>query len=143
MILNTGSTWDSRRHVRRIARHREFEPGGAAGLLGIGLNGGNAEGPSNGTFTNLGNSLVTQSFNSTVYQADDTVSLTRGRHNFKFGGLLQYDAIKVFYSGNSGELGNIVFGPDYTSSAAPAPLPILGAAARISSWACRRHLVAA
>ena len=77
-------------------------PGGVAGLLGIGLNGGNAEGPAGGTYTNLGNSMVTQSFNSTVYQADDTVSWTRGRHNFKFGGLLQYDSIKVFYSGNSG-----------------------------------------
>ena len=38
------------------------------------------------------------------------------------------DAIKVFYSGNSGELGNIVFGPDFTSSAAVGPWRIPGRA---------------
>src|SRR5580693_1773267 len=119
VILNTGSTFDpSVGAFGQAIGIANSNPTGLDGLLGIGLNGGNAEGPGSGTYTNLGNSLVTQSFNSTVYQGDDTVSWTRGRHNFKFGGLLQYDSIKVFYSGNSGELGNIVFGPDYTSSAA-------------------------
>ena len=127
VILNTGSTWDpSVGAFGESIGIANSNPGGVAGLLGIGLNGGNAEGPSGGTYTNLGNSVVTQSFNSSVYQADDTVSWTRGRHNFKFGGLLQHDAIKVFYSGNSGELGNIVFGPDYTSSAAVGALPNTG-----------------
>src|SRR5580693_3811827 len=119
VILNTGSTFDpSVGAFGQAIGIANSNPTGLDGLLGIGLNGGNAEGPGSGTYTNLGNSLVTQSFNSTVYQGADTVSWTRGRHNFKFGGLLQYDSIKVFYSGNSGELGNIVFGPDYTSSAA-------------------------
>ncbi|HUE44573.1 MAG TPA: hypothetical protein VMP12_13445, partial [Candidatus Sulfotelmatobacter sp.] len=93
---------------------------------GVGLNGGSAQGPAGGTYTTLGNSLVTQHFDSAVYQADDTVSWTRGRHNFKFGGMLQHDTINAFYSGNSGSLGNIVFGPDYTSSATANALPNTG-----------------
>src|SRR6266436_4653373 len=62
--------------------------------------------------------MVTQSFNSKVYQGDDSITWTRGRHTLKFGGEYMYDSIKVFYSGNSGQLGGMVFGPDFTASRA-------------------------
>jgi hypothetical protein len=127
VVVSTGSTWDPA--VGAFGESigiANSNPAGIAGLLGVGLNGGSAQGPATGTYTNLGNSLVTQHFDSTVYQGDDTVSWTRGRHNFKFGGMLQYDRINAFYSGNSGSLGNIVFGPDYTQSAAVDALPNTG-----------------
>ncbi|HEY2822303.1 MAG TPA: carboxypeptidase regulatory-like domain-containing protein [Candidatus Acidoferrum sp.] len=127
IIVNTGSTWDpSVGSFGESLGIANSNPAGIAGLLGVGLNGGSAQGPAGGTYTNLGNSLVTQYFNSTVYQGDDTVSWTRGRHNFKFGGMLQHETINAFYSGNSGSLGNIVFGPDYTSSATVNALPNTG-----------------
>jgi Carboxypeptidase regulatory-like domain len=122
IILNTGSTWDpSVGAFGESIGIANSNPAGVIGLLGVDFGGGSAEQPGNGTVTNIGNSFVTQSFNSTVYQAGDTVSWTRGRHNFKFGGSLQYDSIKVFYSGNSGELGNIVFGPNFTAAVAAPP----------------------
>ena len=62
--------------------------------------------------------MVTQSFNSKVWQYDDSITWTHGRHTFKFGGEYMFDNITVFYSGNSGELGNIVFGPNFTASSA-------------------------
>ena len=37
-----------------------------------------------------------------------------------------YDDINVFYSGNSGELGGMVFGPNFTASCADAPLKNTG-----------------
>ena len=37
-----------------------------------------------------------------------------------------YDSITVFYSGNSGELGGMTFGPDFTASSATAPLANTG-----------------
>src|SRR5580700_5973929 len=61
VILNTGSTFDpSVGAFGQAIGIANSNPTGLDGLLGIGLNGGNAEGPSSGTYTNLGNSLVTQ-----------------------------------------------------------------------------------
>jgi hypothetical protein len=119
VILNTGSTWDP--SVGKFGESIGIagsNPGSLDGLLGIGFGGGSPSSPGNGTLTNIGNSLVTQSFNSQVYQFDDSVTWIRGRHSFKFGGEFMYDDIKVFYSGNSGELGNMTFGPIFTASSA-------------------------
>jgi Carboxypeptidase regulatory-like domain len=127
VILNTGSTWDPAvGQFGQTIGIANSNPGSLVGLMGIGFGGGSPSGPGNGTLTNIGNSLVTQSFNSQVYQADDSVTWVRGRHSFKFGGEFMYDDIKVFYSGNSGELGNITFGPIFTASSATSPLKNTG-----------------
>lgn len=123
VILNTGSTWDP-----KVGKFGEgigianSNPAGLIGLLGLDFGGGTPTQPGTGTLNNIGNSLVTQSFNSTVYQGDDSISWTHGRHTFKFGGEYMWTSIKVFYSGNSGELGGMVFGPNFTASAPTNPL---------------------
>src|SRR5205807_1300376 len=119
VVLNTGSTWDT-----KVGKFGEAigipnsNPGALIGLLGLDFGGGTPSQAGNGTLTNIGNSMVTQSFNSKVYQADDSITWTRGRHTLKFGGEFMYDDIKVFYSGNSGELGNITFGSNFSASSA-------------------------
>ena len=97
-------------------------PAGLVGLLGLDFGGGTPTSPGNGTLTNIGNSMVTQSFDSKVWQGDDSVTWTRGHHTFKFGGEYMYDTITVFYSGNSGELGDMVFGPNFTASSPHRPI---------------------
>ena len=125
--LNTGTTWDPQvGSFGQTIGIANSNPSSLVGLLGIGFGGGNPSSPGNGTLTNIGNSMVTQSFDSTVYQADDSITWVRGRHSFKFGGEFMYNDIKVFYSGNSGELGNITFGPIFTASAATNPLKNTG-----------------
>jgi hypothetical protein len=122
VILNTGSTWDPA--VGQFGQSigiPNSNPAGVIGLLGLDFGGGTPTSPNNGTLTNIGNSLVTQSFNSQVYQFDDGITWSRGRHSFKFGGEYWFNIIKVFYSGNSGELGGMVFGPNFTASAPTIP----------------------
>jgi hypothetical protein len=97
-------------------------PAGLIGLLGLDFGGGTPTSPNTGTLTNIGNSSNTQSFNSQVWQFSDGITWTHGRHTFRFGGQYWFDIIKVFYSGNSGELGAMVFGPNFTASAPTAPL---------------------
>ena len=65
--------------------------------------------------------MVTQHFPSQVYQFDDGLTWTKGRHVFKFGGQYWFDIIQPFYSGNSGSLGGLTFGPNFTASAATKP----------------------
>lgn len=122
VILNTGTTWDPKVGAfgQTIGIAGSNPTGLDVGLLGVDFGGGSPSSPGTGTLTNIGNSMVTQSFNSTVYQADDSITWVRGRHSLKFGGEFMYDDIKVFYSGNSGELGNITFGSIFTASSATA-----------------------
>jgi Carboxypeptidase regulatory-like domain len=127
VVLNTGSTWDPKvGSFGQTIGIPNSNPAGLIGLLGLDFGGGTPTQAGTGTLTNIGNSMVTQSFNSTVYQVDDSIAWTRGRHTFKFGGEYMWDGIKVFYSGNSGELGGMVFGPDFTASAATNPLKNTG-----------------
>jgi Carboxypeptidase regulatory-like domain len=119
IILNTGTTWDpSVGAFGQTIGIPNSNPAGLIGLLGLDFGGGTPTSPGSGTLTNIGNSMVTQSFNSQVWQADDSITWTHGRHAFKFGGEYMRDSIKVFYSGNSGELGGMTFGPDFTASSA-------------------------
>ena len=83
-------------------------PSGINGLLSLGLG---------GIVGGIGNSLVTQSFDDHVWQADDSVIYTRGRHSFKFGFQYWREPIKTFYSGNNGELGFMNFNGSFTASA--------------------------
>jgi hypothetical protein len=127
IVLNTGTTWDPTVGAfGQTIGIANSNPAGLIGLLGLDFGGGTPTSPGGGTLTNIGNSMVTQSFNSKVWQADDSVTWTRGRHSFKFGGEYMRDIITVFYSGNSGELGGMTFGPNFTASAATSPLKNTG-----------------
>ena len=127
ITLNTGTTWDpSVGNFGETIGIPNSNPASLVGLLGLDFGGGTPTSPGNGTLNNIGNSMVTQSFDSKVWQLDDTVTLIRGRHTFKFGGEYMRDKITAFYSGNSGSLGGMVFGPDFTASAATNPLKNTG-----------------
>src|ERR1700682_111688 len=90
--------------------------------LGIGngnpanLNGLLALNFSNSALTNLGAAEQTQSFNDHVWQFEDGVSWTHGRHNLKFGGQLWRENINTFYAGNNGQLGLMDFDGRFTSN---------------------------
>ncbi|MGB2625046.1 MAG: carboxypeptidase regulatory-like domain-containing protein [Candidatus Acidiferrum sp.] len=119
IVLNTGTSWDpSVGAFGQTIGIPNSNPSGLDGLLGLVFGAGTPSSPGSGTLTNIGNSMVTQSFNSKVYQFDDGITWTHGRHTFKFGGQFWHDNITVFYSGNSGSLGNIIFGPNFTASSA-------------------------
>ena len=84
-------------------------PTGVPGLLAIQVGGGIAD---------IGAGESTASFDDHVWQFEDSVSVTRGRHNFKFGGQYWKQVIKTFYAGNSGELGHLIFNSNFTASSA-------------------------
>ena len=127
IYLSTGTVWDPKvGNFGQTIGIANSNPSGLSGLLGLGFGGGSPSGPGTGTLTNLGNSLVTQHFDSKVYQFDDGITWTRGRHSLKFGAQYWHDIITAFYSGNSGSLGNMVFGPDFTASAPTNPLQNTG-----------------
>ena len=119
IVLNTGSTWDpSVGQFGQSIGIAGSNPGNIDGLIGLAFGGGTPSSPNCGTINCIGNSLVTQSFNSQVWQYNDDITWTRGRHTFKFGGEYMFDIITVYYSGNSGALGNFTFGPNFTASSA-------------------------
>src|SRR5215469_16301469 len=72
---------------------------------------------SNSAIHNLGSAVNTESFDDHVWQAEDALSWSRGRHNFKFGGQYLRQIIKTFYAGNNGELGFMNFDGRFTASA--------------------------
>jgi hypothetical protein len=88
-------------------------PSGLIGLLSLGMTGS--------YISNLGSTIIAQSFDDHVWQADDSVTWTHGRHTFKFGGQYQHQIIKTFYSGNNGELGFMNFGNFFTADKAEGP----------------------
>jgi hypothetical protein len=127
VVLNTGTAWDpSIGNFGTSIGIPNSNPSGLIGLLALDFGGGTPSQPGAGILTNLGNSMVTQSFNSQVWQYDDSLTWTRGRHTLKLGGEYMFDIITVFYSGNSGSLGGITFGPNFTASAAINPAPNTG-----------------
>jgi Carboxypeptidase regulatory-like domain len=119
IILQTGTTWDpSVGNFGESIGIANSNPAGLAGLLALGLNGGTPSGIGGGVYTNLGSSAVDQDFNTQVWQFNDSITWTRGRHTFKFGGEYWFNSIKTFYSGNSGELGSLIFEPNFTATSA-------------------------
>jgi hypothetical protein len=88
------------------------------GLLLLGFGGGDSAAPGNGTLTNVGNAVVNQTFNDTVVQFDDGVTITRGKHVFKTGFQMWRFRLNTFYSGNSGEYGSILFGGSFSGDPA-------------------------
>ena len=92
-------------------------PNGLIGLLGLQM--GNI-------LTGLGTANTSQDFDDKVWQFEDGVTWTHGRHNLKMGGQYWHEIINTFYSGNSGALGNMIFQNNFTSSAAIDPTPNSG-----------------
>jgi hypothetical protein len=85
-------------------------PAGIDGLPLFGFGGGSITNVGTGTLTNLGSAGVTEKFSSTVTQFDDVLIYTHGRHIIKTGYQMNRYNINVFYSGNAGELGSILYG---------------------------------
>ena len=85
-------------------------PAGIQGLPEFGFSGGTASSVATGTLTNLGSLVNPQHFSSTVTQFDESLIYTHGRHVIKSGFQLQKYNLNVFYPGNAGELGAIVYG---------------------------------
>jgi Carboxypeptidase regulatory-like domain len=85
-------------------------PSGIDGLPEFAFGGGDITDIHTGTLENLGAASVVEKFSSTVTQFDDVLIYTHGRHVIKTGFQTNRYNINVFYSGNSGELGALVFG---------------------------------
>jgi len=109
VTLNSGNSFDS--SVGAFGNTIGIgngNPSGVNGLLALNF--------SNSALTNLGQAEQTQSFDDHVWQAEDSVTWTRGVHNFKFGGQYFRQIIKTFYAGNNGELGLMDFDGRFTSN---------------------------
>jgi hypothetical protein len=87
-------------------------PGSLPGLLALNF--------SNSAVGSIGSAESTQSFDDHVWQAEDSVNWTHGRHNFKFGGQFWRQIIKTFYAGNNGELGLMDFNGQFTQASTTA-----------------------
>jgi hypothetical protein len=70
---------------------------------------------SNTLVSNFGNAETGENFDDHVWQAEDSITWTRGAHNFKFGGQFFRQIIKTFYPGNNGELGLMDFDGRFTN----------------------------
>ena len=108
VTLNSGNSWDS--SVGQMGNTLGIgngNPGSLPGLLALNF--------SNTTVNNLGAGESTQSFDDHVWQVEDGLSWTHGRHSFKFGGQYWRNIILTFYAGNNGELGYMDFNGGYTA----------------------------
>jgi Carboxypeptidase regulatory-like domain len=85
-------------------------PTGKDGLPLFGFGGGSITNVAQGTLTNLGSGEVVENFTSSVIQFDDGLIYTHGRHAIKFGFQANRYRLNIFYSGNAGELGAILYG---------------------------------
>ena len=113
VTLNSGNSWAS--SVGQFGNTLGIgngNPGNLDGLLGLNF--------SNSFLTNLGVAETTQSFDDHVWQAEDGLSWSHGRHSFKFGGQWSRQIIKTFYAGNNGQLGLMNFDGRFTASATGA-----------------------
>jgi hypothetical protein len=109
VTLNSGNSWAS--GVGQLGNTLGIgngNPGSLPGLLALNF--------SNSTVNNLGAAETTQSFDDHVWQLEDSVSWTHGRHSFKFGGQYWREIIKTFYAGNNGELGLMNFNGQFTAT---------------------------
>ncbi len=82
-------------------------PSGVPGLLALNF--------SNTDVGNIGSGEATQSFDDTVWEVEDGLTWTRGRHTIGFGGQYWLQTIKTFYAGNNGELGYMDFNGQFSA----------------------------
>ena len=109
VTLNSGNGWAS--GVGQFGNTIGIGNGNPTGLDGLlALNFANT------TVNNLGSGESTQSFDDHVWQFEDAVTWTHGRHNIKFGGQFWRQIIKTFYAGNNGQLGYLHFDGRFTSN---------------------------
>ena len=109
ITLNNGTSWAP--GVGEYGNTLGIGNGNPAGLDGLlAINFGNS------AISNFGNAETGESFNDQVWQAEDSLSWTHGRHTFKFGGEFNHEIIKTFYPGNNGELGLMDFDGRFTSN---------------------------
>jgi hypothetical protein len=128
IVLTTGTSWDpSVGNFGQSLGIAGSNPVGLPGLLQLSFGGGTPTNAGAGIVSNIGSLMITQNFPSQVYQYTDGLTWTHGRHTFKFGGGYMFDDITpVFYSGNSGSLGGMTFGPNFTASSDLNPLANTG-----------------
>lgn len=108
VTVNTGNSWGS--DVGQFGNTLGIgngNPGSLPGLLALNF--------SNSVLSNLGTTQSTQLFDDHVWQFEDSLSWTHGRHNFKFGGQVWRQILKTFYAGNNGELGLMDFDGRFTA----------------------------
>ncbi len=109
VTVNNGTSWAS--GVGQFGNTLGIgngNPGTLPGLLAINFH--------NSALTNLGTTESIENFDDHVWQIEDAVSWTHGRHNFKFGGQYWRQIIKTFYAGNNGQLGLLDFNGQFSSS---------------------------
>ena len=115
VTLNSGNGWAS--GVGQFGNTIGIGNGNPAGLDGLlALN------FSNSALSNIGTQESTQSFDDHVWQFEDAVTWTHGRHNLKFGGQFWRQTIKTFYAGNNGQLGLMDFDGRFTNASFTAPV---------------------
>ncbi len=110
ITFGSGTGWDS--SVGQFGNTLGIgngNPTGLDGLLALNL--------SNTNISSLGTQESTTSFDDHVWQFEDSVTWTQGRHNIKFGGQFWRQIIKTFYAGNNGQLGLMDFDGRFTSDA--------------------------
>jgi hypothetical protein len=127
-------------------------PAGVPGLPEFGFNGGTASSvaTSPSGLSEIGSLVNPQHFSSTVTQFDESLIYTHARHALKMGFQLQRYNLNVFYPGNAGELGALVYGlgagGDYTGSGAAdfaLGLPeSVGRGVSTGGWHARDWLIA-
>lgn len=91
------------------------------GLMDINFYGGTPSQQGNGTLNPIGDQGIEQNFRSAVIQFDDNVVITHGRHVLHTGFDYRRNRINIFYSGNNGKFGAILFGGQYTANDGKSP----------------------
>jgi hypothetical protein len=102
---------------------------GSAGLNLFGFGGGTITQPVTGTLDNLGNNEAFENFASTAIQFNDNLVYSHGKHVIKTGFQLNKYRINVFYAGNGGELGMILYNGQYSAPGTTGTEANAGAAA--------------
>lgn len=119
VTLNNGTSWAS--NVGQFGNAIGIGNGNPAGLNGLlALN------FSNSALNNFGNAVTGENFDDHVWQAEDSVTWTRGRHTLKLGGQFWHEIIKTFYPGNNGELGLMDFDGRFTNASYTSPVSNTG-----------------
>jgi hypothetical protein len=109
IIVDSGTSWAS--GVGQFGNTLGIGNGNPANLPGLlALNFSNAN-----SLTNLGQAESIENFNDHVWQAEDGLTWSHGRHSFKFGGQYWRNIINTFYAGNNGELGLMDFDGRFTA----------------------------
>jgi hypothetical protein len=109
VTVNNGTAWGS--DVGQFGNTLGIGNGNPAGLDGL-----LAMQFHNSFLSNFGSTVSTENFDDHVWQAEDSITWTRGRHTFKFGGQFYHQIIKTFYAGNNGELGYLDYNGQFTGS---------------------------